>query len=123
MAGRAQARELVLLGGRLVGHRRIAVAPLFDLFGPELLLRRRGLGFGFGQLFFAGGDVGFLLRYFGAQFRLLRLGLRLLVVRFRAGEPVLAGPAFVCHSCRSGSSKRRSWWCSLWASLFRLAAR
>ena len=39
------------------------------------------------------------------------------------GDALLAGPVLLRHASRSDSSKRRSWWCSLCASLSRLATR
>src|SRR5204862_6532328 len=106
VARRPQARELVFLGGRLVRRRRVLADDGLGAIRCDLLVLRRrfslnGLGFGPGP-----GR--------GLRFELFLPG---------RAEPVLAGPAVLVHSARSGSSKRRSWWCSLCASLSRLASR
>src|SRR5262249_22144116 len=96
-------RKLVLLRGRLVRLRRLlADGRRRRLLGDLLLLRRR-----------------LCLRLGLCLSRDLWVGLLLL----GADESVLAGPAVFGHSARSGSSKRRSWWGSLCASLSRLARR
>src|SRR2546428_357988 len=84
----------------------------------ECALERQGLGLGLGlslglgALLFARGTVGL-------ELRLLCPG----IILIGCGDALLAGPVLLRHASRSDSSKRRSWWCSLCASLSRLATR